>query len=87
LILLVALAVLGGCTSEAQIAGTPDPVLSAEVQPQLAECLGLPEDSVVLQLDDQRQVLHMRWEGPDGFKPKSTNSECYDELDLTGERP
>lgn len=83
----VALAAIAGCSTEASLNGTPNDELSAQLQPQLASCLGLPEDAVQLKVDNQRRLLMVSWQGPSGFKPATSQADCLRRLNISADKP
>ena len=84
---VVVLAATAACSGDVSLNGKPDDELSAELRPQLASCLGLPDDAVQLKVDDERRALLVTWRGPSGFKPATSQADCLRQLDISTGSP
>jgi hypothetical protein len=59
-----------------------DRALSAQVRPQFARCLGLPIESVEIEVDSQRRAVRTQWVDDLGDGPDRSAEECLEILGI-----
>lgn len=65
-------------------AGGPeaDRALSEQIRPRFARCLGLPIESVEIDVDSQRRVIRTQWVDAIGDGPERSADECLEILGI-----